>query len=133
MKRSLTRILYADDEPLLRKVTQATLEKMGGFTVCVVSSGQGVLDTVDSFAPDLILLDVMMPEMDGPTTLNLLRQKPSAAHIPVVFLTAKAQASEIHHLLDSGATGLITKPFEPHALVENLLGIWRDFPGAPHE
>lgn len=124
MKRSLSRILYADDEPLLQKVTRATLEKMGGFTVCVVGSGQEVLDQVTEFAPDLILLDVMMPEMDGPSTLRHLQANPVLVKIPVVFLTAKAQAEEIQYLLDAGAVGLVTKPFEPYALVQSLQKIW---------
>ncbi|MEI8397129.1 MAG: response regulator [Rhodospirillaceae bacterium] len=120
MTRVLHRILYVDDEVILQKVTQVTLERLGGFTVAVAGSGAEALSIVGAFAPDLILLDVMMPGMDGPTTLRALRSRSDSALIPVVLITAKAQACEIKRFNDLGVAGVVTKPFEPKELVNIL-------------
>ncbi|MBM3556265.1 MAG: response regulator [Alphaproteobacteria bacterium] len=120
----LERILYIDDEEVLRRVTRAVLEKAGGFTVAVASSGKEGLALAPAFKPDLIVLDVMMPEMDGPTTLAALRTLPDLSKVPVVFLTAKAQPSEIERLRDLGAAEVLTKPFEPQTLCRDLHRIW---------
>ncbi|RYY83161.1 MAG: response regulator, partial [Comamonadaceae bacterium] len=75
-------------------------------------------------APDLLLLDVMMPGMDGPTTLARLRERPGTARTPVVFMTAKVQASEIEHYKALGALGVVTKPFDPMGLAAQVQALW---------
>jgi len=92
---ALERILYVEDEPDIREVAMLALEAVGGFTLQVCSSGQEALDTVGAFKPDLILLDVMMPGMDGPSTLKALQKLPEAADVPVIFMTAKVQPQEV--------------------------------------
>ena len=85
----LERILYAEDEPDIQAVAKLALEMVGGFTVQICNNGADALEKVTGFAPDLILLDVMMPGMDGPSTLQRLRADPATSNIPVIFLTAK--------------------------------------------
>lgn len=124
MNAQLQKILLVEDDTDIQSVGQLALEVVGGFTVHVCGSGQEALESVDSFAPDLILLDVMMPGMDGSTTFGELRAKPSSAHTPVVFMTAKVQAHEISHYKHLGALDVISKPFDPMTLSETILGIW---------
>src|SRR5512135_223483 len=99
----LKRILYVEDEPDIQAVARLALEMVGGFTVEVCSSGQEALDKVAAFAPQLVLLDVMMPGMDGPATLAALRQIPSLSGLPVIFMTAKVQPGEVAHYKGLGA------------------------------
>jgi CheY-like chemotaxis protein len=120
----LERILYVDDEPFLRTVTRAALTKLGGFTVELAESGADALIKAPLFRPDLILLDVMMPVMDGPATLLQLRADPAIGAIPVVFFTAKAQPQEIARFRALGAADVLTKPYEPRELCANLRAIW---------
>ena len=131
MDRPLEKILYVDDEVVLLKVTRATLERLGGFTVAVANSGPEGLITAAAFKPDLILLDVMMPGMDGPATLQALRAEPATAAIPVVFITAKAQAREVNRFKSLGAAGVVTKPFEPKELPGTLRRIWTELAPPP--
>lgn len=125
----LQRILYVEDEPDIQAVAKVALEAVGGFTVQICSSGQEALNTAPDFAPHLILLDVMMPQMDGPTTLNALRQQAATAQTPVVFMTAKAQPQEIARFKELGALDVITKPFDPMRLAEQIREIWQDHHG----
>ena len=122
---SLQRILHVDDEPNIREIAVVILEDIGGFTVETCGSGREALDKVPSFAPDLILLDVMMPGMDGPTTLRELRKLPQTAQIPVIFMTAKVQAHEIDQYFELGAIGVVTKPFDPMTLCDQIREIWQ--------
>jgi len=122
----LQRILYVEDEPDIQVVAKLALEMVGGFQVMICSDGQQALDTVDSFAPDLILLDVMMPGMDGPTTLQNLRANPATASIPVIFLTAKVQPNEVAQYQALGALNVIAKPFDPMTLAAQVQKIWDD-------
>ncbi len=125
---SLQRILFVDDELDIRIVTQVALEQVGGFTVALCESGAEALDCAAEFAPDLVILDVMMPGMDGPSTLEALRQLPGLAETPVVFLTAKTQAHEITEFKALGAVDVITKPFDPMLLAAHLRVLWeREF------
>lgn len=128
MTAELKRILYVDDEPDIRAVAQIALETVGGFTVALFASAAEALAEAAAFAPDLILLDVMMPEMDGPATLAALRQLPACANTPVVFLTAKVQASEVDHLKALGAVDVVAKPFKPLQLPQTLREIWARVP-----
>jgi len=121
---SLQRILHVDDEPDIQEVAKMTLELVGGFIVESCGSGQEALDKAPGFAPDLILLDVMMPGMDGPTTFAELRKLPELANTPVIFMTAKVQAHEIGQYLELGALGVITKPFDPMTLGDQIKDLW---------
>ena len=115
-------ILIIDDEPDIRLIVRLSLQKRG-LTVVEASGGQEGVTLARREPPDAILLDVMMPNVDGPTTLAELRAAPESAAIPVVFLTAKAQRSEIERLRDLGATGVLTKPFDPMTLADEVLRI----------
>jgi len=120
----LKRILCVEDEPDIQAVARLALEMVGGFTVKVCSSGQEALDSVAAFAPDLILMDVMMPGMDGPATLQALRAQADLAAIPVVFMTAKVQPEEVQHYKDIGAVDVIPKPFDPMTLASQVRDAW---------
>ncbi|NLR75433.1 response regulator [Leeia aquatica] len=120
----LQRIMYVEDEPDIQTVARLALEMIGKFTVLVCSSGQEALDKVTDFAPNMVLLDVMMPNMDGPTTLSHLRGLSVMAGVPVVFMTAKAQPSEVQQFRDLGAVDVIPKPFDPMQLPSQLRSIW---------
>jgi len=106
-------ILLIDDDQLIREVASASLERIGGFRVLTATNGPEGLEVAERELPDAVVLDVMMPEMDGPSTLAALRSKPTLAGIPVVFLTAKAGTSEHDRLMGLGATGVLVKPFDP--------------------
>lgn len=121
---ALQKILFVDDELDIRVVTQVALEQVGGFTVVLCESGPDALERAADFAPDLVVLDVMMPDMDGPSTLEALRRTPELAETPVVFMTAKTQANEIAEFKALGAVDVITKPFDPMLLAEQLRVLW---------
>ena len=114
----MTRILYVDDEPDIREVAQMALELEEDLEVRLAASGAEGLAEAAAWSPDLILLDVMMPQMDGPTVLEKLRADPATASIPVVFITARTQAQEVATLKALGALGVIAKPFDPMSLGE---------------
>lgn len=120
----LERIMHIEDDRSIQEVARVALEIVGGFTVMSCSSGAQGLEQLEAFAPQLILLDVMMPDMDGPETLARLRETVTAATLPVIFMTAKVQSHEIaeYHLLS--AAGVIVKPFDPMALAEQIRSIW---------
>jgi len=120
----LQRILMVDDESDIRTVAELSLAIVGGFTVEMCGSGPEALEKAPVFGPDLILLDVMMPEMDGPTTLKRLRAIPALIHTPVVFMTAKVQPHEVAQLKASGALEVLAKPFDPMTLPDSLRRIW---------
>ncbi|MEO5702699.1 MAG: response regulator [Gammaproteobacteria bacterium] len=120
----LNRIMMVDDEPDIRTVACLALEALGGFTVQLCGSGSEAATMASIFNPDLILLDVMMPGMDGPGTLKTLRDKAETAAIPVIFMTAKAQAQEVDHYKKLGALDVIAKPFDPMTLAATVKQIW---------
>ncbi len=121
---ALNRILMIEDDLDIQAVARLALETLGGFTVEVCSRGHEALETAPIFGPDLILLDVMMPGMDGPTTLEHLRAMPQTAMVPVVFMTAKVMPHEIDHYKTLGALEVIRKPFNPMTLSATLNAIW---------
>lgn len=121
---SLSRIVYVEDDDDIREIAQLALEMVGGFEVLLCASGEQALEQAPAFAPDMILLDVMMPGMDGPTTLAALRQHAQLAHIPVAFMTAKIQPQEISAYKAMGALDVIAKPFDPMQLSEQITAIW---------
>ncbi|MEJ2141832.1 MAG: response regulator [Gammaproteobacteria bacterium] len=120
----LSRILYIEDEPDIQAIAQIALEDVGGFDVRICSSGQEAMQGAPEFNPQLILLDVMMPGMDGPSALANLRTLPELKDIPAIFMTAKVQPQEIEELLNCGAIDVIAKPFEPMTLADNIRKIW---------
>ncbi len=122
------RILLVDDEPDIRQIAAMALQLGSGWTVLTASSGAQALEVAGREVPDAILLDVMMPGMDGPETLRRLREDAALRETPVLFLTAKAQPAELRHLAASGVAGVLSKPFDPLALrrdVAQALG-WAD-------
>ena len=118
--RELKLIVYVEDDPDIQMVAQMALEVVGGLVLRSCSSGQDALAAVAACKPDLILLDVMMPGMDGPTTLAELRKLPATAATPVIFMTAKVQAAEVAHYKSLGALGVIAKPFDPMLLAQQV-------------
>lgn len=126
---SLHRILMVEDETDIQVIAQFALQALGGFTVQTCSSGAEALATVGTFAPDLILLDVMMPGMDGPSTLTALRAQPALVRTPVLFMTAKVQPHEVAHYKALGALDVIAKPFDPMTLAATINTIWSKHDG----
>lgn len=121
---TLQRVLHVEDDPSIQEVARIALEIVGGFDVTTCDDGYAALARVVEWQPDLILLDVMMPGIDGPTTLARLREAPASRDIPVIFMTARVQASEIEHYRAIGALDVIVKPFDPMALAGQLRDIW---------
>ncbi|GMR21338.1 MAG: response regulator [Gammaproteobacteria bacterium] len=126
MGRPLKRILYVEDEPDIQAIAKLTLENIGQYDVKLCSSGNEALASIKGFEPDLVLLDVMMPEMDGPTTLKELRKLPEGKNLPIIFMTAKVQPSEVEHYKDLGAIGVIAKPFDPMTLSNTVNQLWQE-------
>jgi CheY-like chemotaxis protein len=125
------RVMCVEDDADIRTILDFSLAGMGGFQVCLCESGPQALQQVESFRPQLVLLDVMMPEMSGPETLIKLRALPVMQGVPIVFLTAKAMQDEVEALLECGATGIIVKPFDPVALPQNIRIYWEHGRGQP--
>ncbi|MDX1606841.1 MAG: response regulator [Candidatus Competibacterales bacterium] len=121
---SVNRILYVEDEPDIREIAQLALADLGGFELRLCASGTEALTAVETFEPDLILLDVMMPGMDGTETLAALRERLDLARIPVVFMTAKLQPEELARFRRLGAADIIPKPFDPITLPDQIRSIW---------
>ena len=118
----MSRILYIDDEPDIREVAEMALELDPSFQVRTCASGKEGIAVAAAWQPDLILLDVMMPGMDGPSTLDALRQDSATQGIPVVFITARIQSQEVAALRALGASGVLAKPFDPMTLAEQARG-----------
>ncbi|MGH9404697.1 MAG: response regulator [Terriglobia bacterium] len=116
-------ILVIDDEEAVREVTKATLEVFAGWTVEAVGSGPEGIALAETNLPDAILLDVMMPGTDGPRTLALLLANPAIRDVPVLFLTAKVQATDIRRFRTLGVRGIISKPFDPARLATEIAAI----------
>ena len=117
-----SRILYVDDEDDIREVAAMALELDPDLEVRTCASGAEALAAAAEWQPALILLDVMMPGMDGPTTLGRLRERPETDDIPVVFITARTQAQEVEGFKALGAKGVIAKPFDPMTLAAQVRG-----------
>ena len=126
LESHLQRILYVEDEPDIQAVARIALESVGGFTIKICQHGQQALAEAVEFKPDLLLLDVMMPDMDGPTTLAELHKQPELNHVPAIFMTAKVQPQEVAQLRTMGAVDVITKPFDPMTLSDQIRKIWAD-------
>ena len=117
---TIRRVLIVDDDEDVRTITDLAASRIGGWETLLAASGQECLELARSASPDVILLDVMMPELDGPATLALLREEPATAQIPVIFLTARAQHGEVESYKALGACGVIVKPFEVAAFADRV-------------
>jgi CheY-like chemotaxis protein len=113
---TIRKVLLVDDEDDIRTIGQLSLSRVGGWQTVLASSGAEAVTKAAAEGPDLILLDVMMPGMDGPTTLGKLRAQEATAKTPVIFMTAKIQKQEVARYLELGAVGVIGKPFDPMTL-----------------
>ena len=123
--KPFNKILYVDDQQDIQSIAKLALEKIGGFTVKLCSSGRQTLDEMESFSPDLFLLDVMMPSMDGPQTLIEIRKTPQFELTPVIFMTANIKPDEIKDYLSMGVIGVIKKPFEVMTLANEVESLRR--------
>ncbi len=117
----MIKALYVDDDPDIATIVEMCLEMHGGFEVLCASSGKEALVKAEAWQPDIILLDYMMPEMDGPATFLQLKRIPSVSTIPVVFVTAKSMQDDVSRLMELGATGVISKPFDPNSIASDVL------------
>lgn len=124
MSDELTHIVYADDEEDILSVATMSLEMVGGLKVTACSGGREAIEAAHRLHPDLIMLDVMMPEMDGPTTLRRIREDPVLADLPVILLTARVRGAEVEEYLAGGADGVIAKPFDPMTLADEVRTVW---------
>ena len=120
----LKRVMCVEDDPDIRMILEFSLTTLGGFDVCLCPGGLSALTQAPLFKPDLVLLDIMMPDLTGPETLAALRLQPGMKGVPVVFMTAKAMPDEVEDLLQYGATGVIIKPFVPMTLTQNIRLYW---------
>ncbi len=125
MSEDLKRITYVEDEPDIRSITEFALSDIGGFSLDVCASGPEALERIPGFHPDLIILDVMMPGMDGIETYNRLRALPDLAGTPVVFMTANAMTHEMDSYRALGAIDVIAKPFDPLSLSAQIQESWQ--------
>lgn len=124
MENALQRILLVDDEQDIRTIAQLSLESLGGFTIEPCTDGNEAMKKATDFAPELILMDVMMPGKDGPATLRELREISHLEKVPIVFMTARVQKSEVDEYLKLGAAAVISKPFDPMSLPSQIQNIW---------
>ncbi|MBU2890383.1 response regulator [Celeribacter halophilus] len=120
----LRRIMHIEDDPDIREITRMSLELVGGFDVIQFEGGDIALENLPNDAPDMILLDVMMPVMDGIETYARLREIDAYKDVPIIYVTAKTSKSDFKHLKENGALDVIIKPFEPMELPDQLRAIW---------
>ena len=126
--RPLNRICYVEDDEDIQRIVRMSLERVGKMTVAVVSDPTQAIATINEFRPDLVMLDWMMPVMDGPTLFKKMKTLPETSALPVVFITAKASQRDLDELVKMGAAGTISKPFSPKDLPEQLREIWKKLP-----
>ena len=126
--RPLTRICYVEDDADIQRIVRLSLERIGKMTVEVVGDPTVAIDAMLAFKPDLVMLDWMMPVLDGPALFRQMKQRPETSALPVVFITAKAAQRDLDELLALGAAGTISKPFSPKDLPEQLRAIWSKLP-----
>jgi CheY-like chemotaxis protein len=126
--RPLLRICYVEDDDDIQRIARLALERVGKMQVSIIGDPTTAIDGILAFKPDLVLLDWMMPVMDGPTLLKRMRETAGLRDMPVVFITAKASHRELEELRSMGAAGVLSKPFSPKDLPEQLRAIWRELP-----
>jgi DNA-binding response OmpR family regulator len=125
MAENLKKIMYIEDDMDIAELTKITLEDIGGMTVKHCPSGEEGLKELPKYNPQLVLLDVMMPGMDGPTVLKKMREDDKLKKIPVIFITAKAQVHEQKAYKNMGVIGVVMKPYDPMTLHKQLEELWR--------
>jgi CheY-like chemotaxis protein len=126
--RPLNRICYVEDDEDIQRIVRMSLERVGKMTVAVVGDPTQAIETMAEFRPDLVMLDWMMPVMDGPTLFRQMKLRPETSSLPVVFITARASQRDLDELKNLGAAGTISKPFSPKDLPEQLRAIWAALP-----
>jgi len=126
--RPLTRICYVEDDEDIQRIVRMSLERVGKMTVEVVTDPTQALQTFAEFRPDLVMLDWMMPVLDGPALFRQMKLRPETSALPVVFITARASQRDLDELKSLGAAGTISKPFSPRDLPEQLRAIWAKLP-----
>jgi two-component system OmpR family response regulator len=126
--RPLIRIVYVEDDEDIQRIVRMSLERVGKMTVEVVSDPTLAIQTITEFRPDLVMLDWMMPVMDGPTIYRQMKMRPELNALPVVFITAKAGQRDLEELRALGCAGTISKPFSPKDLPDQLRAIWSKLP-----
>ena len=126
--RPLNRICYVEDDEDIQRIVRMSLERLGKMTVHVVGDPTMAIDAMDSFKPDLVMLDWMMPKLDGPALFKQMQARPDTQALPGVFITAKASQRDLDELTSLGAAGTISKPFSPKDLPEQLREIWKKLP-----
>ena len=124
MSNTLQRILLVEDEEDIRTLAKMALEMVGGFTVIACASGEEALAAASTAKADILLLDMMMPGMDGAATLAALRAAPETADTPAIFMTAKVQPAEVALYRALGALDVVAKPFDPMTLSDQLRAVW---------
>lgn len=127
----LKTVLYVEDDKDIQTIGKMTLETFGDLNVVTCDSGKEALDRIKDVKPDLTLMDVMMPEMDGITAMTEFKKDPELSKIPVIFMTAKAQAHEVESYNKMGVAGVIIKPFDPVQLYPQICKIWENFYAKP--
>jgi len=126
MSGELQNILLVEDEADIQAVAKVALESIGGFSVEVANSGLEALEVLKNHTPDLMLLDVMMPGMDGPTTFGEVRKIDHLKDVPIIFMTAKVMESDKEQYKSLGAAGVIAKPFDPMTLADQIRSLWAE-------
>ncbi|MEO8203341.1 MAG: response regulator [Betaproteobacteria bacterium] len=126
--RPLNKVFYAEDDEDIQRIVRISLERIGKMTVRIESDPLKAIEGMKAFVPDLVMLDWMMPGMDGPTLLKKMREDPETASYPVVFITAKATQKDHAELVALGAAGIVSKPFSPKDLPDELRRIWAGLP-----
>lgn len=124
----LSRICYVEDDEDIQRIVRMSLERVGKMTVEVVSDPLQAIERMRVFKPELVMLDWMMPGMDGPALFRKMREVDGIKDLPVVFITAKASQRDLDDLRAMGAVGTISKPFSPKDLPEQLRAIWHALP-----
>jgi CheY-like chemotaxis protein len=124
----LQRVCYVEDDEDIRKIVRMSLERIGKLTVEVIGDPTLAIEAIKAFKPELVMLDWMMPGMDGPTLYRKMLEVPEVRDLPVVFITAKASEKELSELRALGAAGTISKPFSPKDLPTQLREIWERLP-----
>jgi len=126
--RPLERVCYVEDDEDIQRIVRMSLERVGKMKVEIIGDPMVAIDAIVGFKPDLVMLDWMMPGMDGPTLFRKLQDNPETKSLPVVFMTAKATPTEMEELRSLGALGAISKPFSPKDLPEQLRALWNTLP-----
>ena len=126
--RPLNKICYVEDDEDIQRIVRMSLERIGNMSVEIVTDPLRAIEVMKACSPDLVMLDWMMPGMDGPALFRQMKQLPETASLPVVFITAKATQRDMEELAALGAAGTISKPFSPRDLPDQLRAIWAKLP-----